>query len=306
MRKNIRTKSIFLFFILNFSFLIAYAQYPNTDIWLLDIKQDGTTWKFENPINITNRDGYDSQPAFSPDGSYVLYSSYRENQTDIYKYDIIKKKISQFCNTAESEFSPTFMPDGKNISAVLIEKDSTQRLWKFPIKGGKASLVMDKIDSVGYHLWVNKSTVALFILTHPFTLQMADVKTQQTTIIADSIGRCMKMIPERSSMAYTVKTNDTTCYIRQHKSTNTPLKSVFDSVLKNYKTIGKSEDFVWINNNTIFMSYGSKIYSSCIDCYNDSGPWKLVADLKQYGIDKIGRISISDDKKHVALVITNP
>ena len=298
-------KNIFTFLFLNLSFLISFAQYPNTDIWLLDVNEDNGTITFNNPVNITNREGYDNQPAFSPDGKCILFSSLRENkQTDIYKYTIASKKTKRFCKTPESEFSPTFMPDGKYISAVLIEKDSTQRLWKFPIKGGSGSIVMDKIDSVGYHCWINENTLAFFILTKPFTLQIADVKTQQATVIADSVSRCIKMIPERKAMSYTVKLNDTTFVIRQHQFQKTPLPSIFDSALLNYKAIGKSEDYIWYNQSTLIMANGSLLYSSCIDCFGNGGSWKLIADLKQFGIDKIGRIAISADKKKIALVTT--
>jgi len=68
-----------------------------------------------------------------PDGHGVLYTSIRNKQADIYRYDLQSGATTQVTNTAESEYSPTLMPDRKNISVVRVEADGkTQRLWKFP------------------------------------------------------------------------------------------------------------------------------------------------------------------------------
>ncbi len=104
----------FIFIIFIFLSINCFAQLPNTDIWLLDIKATNDTIILTNPINITNRTGYDNQPSFSPDGETILYTSMRDGkQTDIYKYDLKTKKITQFTNTSTSEYSPNVMPDKK-------------------------------------------------------------------------------------------------------------------------------------------------------------------------------------------------
>jgi dipeptidyl aminopeptidase/acylaminoacyl peptidase len=182
------------------------AQLPNTDIWLMDIKADKDTIILSNPVNITNRTGYDNQPSFSPDGKYLLYTSIRdEKQSDIYKYDLKTKQISQFCNTpATSEYSPTFMPDGKNVSVVMVEPDSTQRLWKFPLKGGAPSLVMDKVDSIGYHCWITTDSLALIMITEPPTLQLVNKQQQQPILISRNAGRSMQSFPD-STLLYMTK-----------------------------------------------------------------------------------------------------
>ncbi|HEV7231166.1 MAG TPA: hypothetical protein VGO45_07555, partial [Bacteroidia bacterium] len=65
-----------------------HAQLPDSDIWLFDLNQHDDTFSFSNPVNITNRPGYDNQPVFSSDGKRIYYASYRDdNQSDIYFYD---------------------------------------------------------------------------------------------------------------------------------------------------------------------------------------------------------------------------
>ncbi|MEK6597058.1 MAG: hypothetical protein AABY91_01900, partial [Gemmatimonadota bacterium] len=63
--------------------LSAQQAPPSTDIWL--IRWGG---KASDARNLTDRPGYDNQPSFSPDGRWVLYSSERNGQTEIYRYDL--------------------------------------------------------------------------------------------------------------------------------------------------------------------------------------------------------------------------
>jgi Tol biopolymer transport system component len=49
--------------------------------------------------------GYNNQPSFLPDGKTVLYTSFRNGQTDIYRYDLSTGKTTQVTNTTESEYS---------------------------------------------------------------------------------------------------------------------------------------------------------------------------------------------------------
>ncbi|MEO1254394.1 MAG: steroid delta-isomerase, partial [Bacteroidota bacterium] len=53
-------------------FLLAQ---PNTEVYLFDISYDkrGLPQSVKNPINISQNEGYDNQPAFWPDGKSILY-----------------------------------------------------------------------------------------------------------------------------------------------------------------------------------------------------------------------------------------
>lgn len=275
-----------------------FCQLPDCDIWLLDIKDSVGRISFHNPINITNRKGYDNQPTFSPDGKYILFSSQHDSagQTDIYKYDLATKEITQFTHTPTSEYSPTFMPDGKNISVVMVEKDSAQRLWRFPLSPleggdtecGGCACIMKNIDSVGYHCWINKDSVAVFILTKPsFTLQVADIHSQKTIMISDSIGRCMRM--KEGKLWFTTKTDHFNS-VNEHN---------FKTKQITTKGAIVSEDYCFYGKNGIWSCSGNTIIAGYIN--NKQGADEI-ANLKSYGITKITRIAISPDRKRIALV----
>ena len=57
-----------------------HAQAPSTDIFVLPVEDAAVG----AAIRVTDRDGYDNQPSFLPDGDTVIYSSRRGNQVDLY------------------------------------------------------------------------------------------------------------------------------------------------------------------------------------------------------------------------------
>src|ERR1051325_1600827 len=268
--------------IFHLSFFFSWSQLPDTDIWLLKMKKKDTVFALSDAVNITNRAGYDNQPAFSPEGTYILYTSIRDDgQADIYKYDLKAKAITAFCNTPESEYSPTFTPDKKFISTVRVEKDSAQRLWKFPLGGGPPELVMKNVDSIGYHCWINNDTVVMFILTDPFTLQLANVQTQQTTVVSDSIGK--------SLVRFRMIRSAGTLFIRSVRGKNmicfTPLKFFRKNKFEVNEVIALPEgsEYFCFYNNCLFCAVGGKIFMS--EMMKDSG-WTQIADLTASGITK--------------------
>jgi len=280
-------KLLITFLLFSFNLFVCLAQLPNTDNWLLTMSQKNNKLALENPKNITDRNGYDNQPVFSPDGTYILYTSIRDSlQSDIYKYEISTNTILQHTNTSTSEYSPTFMPGGKSISVVMVEKDSAQRLWSFPVRGGKPECILKNIDSVGYHCWFSKNRLGLFVLTKPFTLQLAGMGKQTPYIIADSIGRCIKM--NNHMMYYTRKNDKGENYLYQ-----------FNLPGLNSRMLMKlpGEDFCFQGQQIIATS-GSKVFVT-----DASGSkWILVSDLAPFGINNLGRIAINSDGTKIAVV----
>ncbi|MDF2438037.1 MAG: hypothetical protein K0Q95_2413 [Bacteroidota bacterium] len=276
-----------------------FAQLPNTDIWLLDITVMKDSVSLTNPVNITNRPGYDNQPTFSPDGKYILFTSIRdEKQSDIYKYDLNTKQTTQFTKTETSEYSATFMPDGKNISVVMVEPDSTQRLWKFPLKGGKPSLIMDKVDSIGYHCWINKDSLALVMITEPSTLSIADLRTQKIKLFAENVSRCIIPSSEKHGFWYMDKSgqqkdewilkNSLIRYSSIEVSAE-PIKLPEDTQDYNLHTYNKRQIiFAGIKTEMLCTDFTQSLYSHI--------------PLGKLGM-KISRVAISPDGSKMAVVM---
>ena len=70
------------------SFLSAQE---GTEIYLFDLQEQDGQITISNPLNISNKEGYDNQPSFTEDGTALLFSSFRDGQADISKYFIEEK-----------------------------------------------------------------------------------------------------------------------------------------------------------------------------------------------------------------------
>src|SRR5829696_7789950 len=175
---------------------------PDTDVWLAPLSRIGDSLVVGAPRNVTRRPGYDNQPSFTPDSRAILYTAVVDGQAEIFRYDLASGASTRLTSTPESEYSPTVTPDGKWFSVVRVEKDSTQRLWKFPLAGGEPVLVLPGVKPVGYHTWIDDSTLVLFVLGRPATLQLADVHTGVARAIARDVGRSIQRVPGARAFTY--------------------------------------------------------------------------------------------------------
>ena len=272
----------------------AAAAPPATDIYLADLRLVQGRITVSAPVNVTNRPGYDNQPAFLPNGRSILYTSVRDSQADIYRYDEKLKTSVQVTATRESEYSPTPLPDGKGFSVIRVEADSTQRLWAFDLDGANARLVLDSIKPVGYHAWGDDHLLILFVLGAPATLQIADAAAPRARgqVLARDIGRSLQRIPGRPAVSFL-----------QRDSVNGPSLQEVDirtrRVTQLVRTPAGAEFFAWTPDGIALTAGGTKLYQ-----WNPgrSGTWQEVADLASAGLTNITRLAVSPKGERIAIV----
>jgi WD40 repeat protein len=265
---------------------------PATDIFLIDLATTSMgRIKVGHPVKITSWAGYNNQPAFMTDGKSVLYTSIRDKQADIYRYDIGSAATTQVTSTPESEYSPTLMPDGNSISVVRVEADGTQRLWKFPLAGGAPALILENIKPVGYHLWVDAGTLALFVLGKPNTLQLVDLRSGKAEVIAENPGRILRRVPHESKFSFVHKVSDQEWLIK-----------TFDLKTRNIatyiKTFNGVEDYAWTPAGVLLMANGSKLLAR----KKSDFAWEELADFSGAGLKNITRIAVSPKGDRIAMV----
>jgi WD40 repeat protein len=266
---------------------------PPSEIYLTFLTED---FKFGAPAKFTQYVGYNNQPYFLADDRSILYTSIRNGQADIYQYDPAFGGTTQVTNTPESEYSPTLMPDGKNISVVRVEADGTQRLWKFPLAGGGTpSLILENIKPVGYHWWIDRNTLALFILGgkgRPATLQIADVRTGKAEVVAENPGRILRLVPRQNKLSFVHKISDQEWIIK-----TLDLKTRQISIL--IKTLPGSEDYAWTPRGALLMAKDAKIFK-----WNplSDKDWVQVADFSGAGLKSLTRIAVSEKGDRIAIV----
>ena len=266
---------------------------PATDIFLFEV-EDLDAWTPSAPTNITDRDGYDNQPHFLPDGSAILYTSIRDGQADIYRYTLAAGSTTQVTDTPESEYSPTPMPWGSLISTVRVEDDGTQRLWGFRPDGSGAQLLLENVKPVGYHAWLSDHAVALFVLGDPPSLEIANLETGETRQIAKGIGRSLHSIPGSGQLSFVRKLGELGFVDAYDPWTSLERKLV--------ETRPGSEDLWWTADGRILMGEGSKLYLYRPGPRAEVDPWVEIADLEPFGVRGITRLAISPDQRRLAVV----
>lgn len=272
----------------------AFAQFPETDVWLFKLAKKENKLICTNPLNITHRAGYDNQPTFSADGKSILYVRIDSTQqADIYQYNISKKLSVNLTKSKVSEYSPTIVPNRPFISTVTVELDSSQRIWMYPIDGGITDVFVPSVDSVGYHTWLSHDTLLYYKLTEPHSLRALDLKTNKDVWICDHPTRAFKKIGHTHKFIYGIKDSSSVQY------------RIYDPRLREsffYATYpSTNEDFIWHDELGLIKSEGAELKR-----YNEqSKNWEVLFSFGELGIKKITRFVFDAKNKQLAIVSNN-
>jgi WD40 repeat protein len=268
---------------------------PSSDIFIVEVKTRKGELRLGEPKKITEAAGYNNQPSFMPDGKSILYTSNRDKQADIYRYEIKSGATTQVTTTPESEYSPTLMPDRKNISVVRVEADGTQRLWKFPLAGGQPSLIIENVKPVGYHYWIDDRTVALFILGgtgKPNFLEVIDLGTGKSEFVTENPGRILRKVPYENRFSFVHKISDQRWEIKAYDMRTRTSASLM-------ATLPGVEDYAWLPSGQLLMAKDSKMFAVTP---LRGGEWEEVADFAKAGLKRITRIAVNSSGSRIAIV----
>ena len=76
-----------------------------------------------------------SNPAWSPDGKYIILTGQVEGQTDLFAYSLRSGKLKQLTNDRYSEIHSSFSPDGSKLvfstDRISMDNDRTHGKWTF-------------------------------------------------------------------------------------------------------------------------------------------------------------------------------
>jgi Tol biopolymer transport system component len=237
--------------------------------------------------NISNSPGYDNQPGFLPDGSGVLFSSQRDGkQMDIYRYDFASQSLTQVTKTPEGEYSPQVTPDGKTFSVIRVEADGTQRLWRFQLGGSDPQVVLPDVKPVGYHAWIDRTRLALFVLGgagRPATLQLADTTTGKAEVIEERIGRSLHLRPGTGTVSFVSKPQGGPWVVKELNPATKEVRPLIETAAPD------SEDCAWLPDGTLLMPSGSRILA----WKAGETAWREAADFTSAGLTSISRLAVS-------------
>jgi len=263
------------------------APAPSTDVYI---------WAFGRPkpavVNITNRAGYDNQPAWL--GDTLVWTAQVGGQFDIYQFG-----ETPIHATPESEYSAAATPDGNGYAVIRVEMDSTQRLWRFPSSGGTPSVVLADIKPVGYFAYLDANTLALFVLGSPNTLQIADTRTGKGTVVTTNIGRSIQHVPGGRRASFTQRVAGKTLLETVDPTPRADGSFAIDTIA----ALPDSADYVvWKSATHLITGAGSRLMQLRLP----SREWEVLADLSGLGIRGITRLALSPDGRAIAFVADEP
>lgn len=266
-----------------------------TDIWVASLSEIGTRLSVGRPINVTARAGYDNQPAFTRDGAQVFFTSVRADaQADIWRVSVTGGAHTRVTTTPESEYSATLVPEGKGISVIRVERDSTQRLWRFDDNGGSPALVLRALRPVGYHVWVGAATLGTFVLSPPGSrgvlnaLVLVDARTERADTLARGIGRALARVPGRDAFTFLQEGADTNWISEVDVRTH--------AIRRVVPTPPRADYHLWTAGGQLITAVGSRILVRVGD------RWDVLADFAPLGVKGITRLALSPAGDRLAFV----
>ena len=261
----------------------------DTDIYLAPLTGRGMELRIGAPRNVTRRPGYDNQPSFAPDGRAILFTRIADDgQADAYRYNIAADRAERLTRTRESEYSPTPLADG-GFSAVRVEMDSTQRLWRFDARGTSPRVLFPDVRPVGYHAWADDGqTVALYVLGEPATLHLANARTGEVREVARGIGRSLNRIPGSPAISFIRRDSDSVSAVMELNVTTGATRLLTP-------TVDGGDFHAWTPDGTLLMASGSTIHA-----WRAGGNgWRPVANLAPL---RVSRLAVDPHGDQLALV----
>jgi hypothetical protein len=281
-------KKLFFIFLLSSSSIIAQT---NTEIYVFNIVKTAIGYNLTNGENVSNNDGYDSQPYFY-DNNQILFASNKNGNTEIVLKNI-KTKASYIKSDTPNggEYSPQRIPESSHISAVRLDNNGLQRFYKYDRKSRKSKKLIPNLK-IAYPAWYNKNTVvASVIVNDSLELFVSNLKEKKSVSVAKMVGRSIHKIPNSNLMSFISKENKEYWLL---KSLNPITKEI-----KVITSIGKAEDIAWLANGILLISDGNSIYQ--FHPKKDKSP-KLFFSFNNENINNISRMTVNANGTKIAIV----
>lgn len=269
------------------------------DLWVVDTEGKGGKLKLlpETAKALTDRPEYDNQPNFINDSELVFSAADEQGNHDIILYSFRTGNFTNFSKTPDrSEFSPTLTDCKQYISAVVMEPDSTQRLWLYPVSGEPAELLYDDIAPVGYYDWYD-NRAAMFVLGEPNSLVYAWAKGNVPTL-ERNVGRSIKTRPKSDQVGYLAMDAER----EGQNGKETGIRS-YDLKRGTYNELGftlsGSQDFIWVDKNHLLMARGEEVFVR----KTSGSEWQSIGTLPSQSHHKITRMAYSPDLNKLVVVM---
>ena len=120
---------------------------PSSVAWSPDGNQlvfsmQGSLWRqavgSDSAVQLTDGPGYDYQPDWSPDGRWVVYTSYRNDALELWVIDLAGGGTHRLVGDGAVNLEPRWSPDGSRIAFVSTALGGRWHVFLLPIRDGQA------------------------------------------------------------------------------------------------------------------------------------------------------------------------
>ncbi|WP_196137635.1 PD40 domain-containing protein [Aliikangiella sp. G2MR2-5] len=277
----------------------SVALAPGTEVFLYEIKRDINSGKTMLSLisNVSQAEGYDNQPSFSPDNQKLLYVSARDGkQMDIYEYDIASKKTRQLTQTPENEFSPMLEANGKTFTAVREGGDPYQSVHRYPYPTSeqasrKSSWAVKSQTPIGYYAFAKDGKAVAWARWANAIYIFEPDSPYATFAIGHAAPSKPLKIPATDLFSFVHRQGNDELWIKSIEPASraiTPIAPVLKSNI----------DYAWTPHKELISASDSQLYLYSGKEKN----WNLWADLSSDKIFNISRLAISSDFQYIAVV----
>tara|TARA_R110002072_G_scaffold23949_2_gene81969 strand:+ start:79590 stop:81122 length:1533 start_codon:yes stop_codon:yes gene_type:complete len=268
-----------------------FAQ-PNTDVYLFDLKFTPNGVVISNMMNVSNDPGYDSQPSFRNDNE-LLFAGNNFGQTDIKLFNIDKNQITNFnASTPGGEYSPQAIPNSMNVAAVRLDTNGLQRLYRYQPDVKRSSALIPEIQVAYYAFYDENISIASVLSGNVLDLTWINLQKKTTDTIVRNVGRSIHRIPKKEAMSYTAVNEE-----GNHDVFQLDIKDG-ESYFVCQLPVG-IQDHCWIDDTRLLLGSNDKLFM--YDLFGKD-KWEEVADLSEFNLKNISRITVSANGKKLALV----
>lgn len=106
-----------------------------------------------NPFQLTNDSGFDTSPAITPDGRFIVFTSNRSGSSRLWRMNADGKNPIQLTeeNKANGDYEAQLTPDGKNvIFQRFSHADGKHALMKISLDGGAVVPILESDENVNF------------------------------------------------------------------------------------------------------------------------------------------------------------
>lgn len=243
---------------------------------------------------ISDKAGYSNQPWLTAKGVYYTQAvtQAQQSQTDIFFYDFAtNNRVNVTQSKNSSEYSPTMMLDGDAISAVVVEPNAAQKLWRYPLDGTAPQRIFDNGMTIGYHAW-GPQGVLVFALGEPHSIHYLPLKDpKKGKHIVDNPGRTLSYNSALRVYTYTFEEQGQSWFATY---------AVDDDVSsKAFRLPQGVQDYTWFDAQTVIYANQNRLYKKQL---GNAQPAQLWHDLSAHCQGTITRVSYLATEKTLAWV----